>query len=332
MDKSPSRVRRLMLAAAAAASLMSAWAPPALAQTFPDRPVKIVVPTSAGGQTDNYARALAQELGKAWNQPVIVDNKPGANTIVGATYVAQAPADGYTILLANDPTLSSNQYLYTKLSYDPVKDFVPVVNMVESVQVLVVESSHPAQSLQQLLDMAKAKPDALNYGSWGEGSIAHMDMEKLKMLTGLKMTHVPFRGASEVITAVMGKQVDALLSGVTLAMPGLKSGRLRALALAGPIRSPLLPNVPTFAEAGLKDFESRAWFGLAAPAATPRAVVDKIAADTLKIIRRPDFADKHVQGVGYMVIGQGPDEFDQFLRKDRAGYAKRIAAMKLKLQ
>ncbi len=324
MQKIKSRI-----AAIAAIAFMAATA---TAQTFPNKPVKLVVPTTAGGQTDNFARALGLELGKIWSQPVIIENRPGANTIVGASYVAQSPADGYTILLANDPTLSSNQYLYAKLPYDPVKDFAPVINMVESVQVLVAESSFPAQTLGQFIDMAKAKPGFYNYGSWGEGSATHLDTEKFSQVAGIKLVHVPYKGAADTMVALMGKQIDVAFAGVSLSLPAVRSGKLKVLAYGGTKRSPQHPNVPTFAESGVPGFESKAWFGLVVPAATPRAVIEKIAQDTSAILKKPEFADRQITSVGYWLIDQGPDQFEAFLKKDRTSYASRIGALNLKLQ
>jgi tripartite-type tricarboxylate transporter receptor subunit TctC len=304
----------------------------ASAQSFPSKPVKIVVATTAGGQTDVYTRALATELSKVWGQPVIIENKPGASTIIGSIYVAQSPADGYTILVANDPTLSSNQYLHSKLGYDPVKDFAPVINMVETIQIMVAEPSFPAQTLSQLVAMAKAKPGVINYGTFGNGSKTHLDTEAFAQVAGIKLAHIPYKGVSDVMVALLGKQIDIALSGISAAQPHIRSGKLKALAIAGPTRSPLLPSVPTFAEAGVPGFESRSWFGLVVPTGTPRAVIDKIAQDTSTIINRPDFLEKHIIGNGYSLLNQGPDQYEAFLKKDRAEYAARIKNINLKPQ
>jgi len=302
----------------------------AQSQSFPARPVKLIVATTAGGLTDTITRAIAAELTKAWGQPALVENRPGASTIVAAAYTAKAPADGYTILMANDPTLSSNQYLYSKLPYDPVKDFAPVINVYEAITLLAVKADYPAKTLQQFISMAKAKPGAINYASFGPGSKTHLDTEALAQQTGVKLTHIPYRGIAEVLTALVGGQIEVAFSGIPPIIPYIRGGQLRALAIAGPTRFAGLPEVPTFAEAGV-NFESRSWFGLVVPAATPRPVIDKIAADVSKIIVRPDFTEKYITSVGLSVLNQGPEQFAKFLESDRADYAKRVKLVNVKL-
>jgi tripartite-type tricarboxylate transporter receptor subunit TctC len=305
----------------AAACLL--WAQPGLAQQFPTRPVTFVVPVAAGGQTDVFIRRLAEELKKVWGQPVLVENKPGAATIIGAVYVARSAPDGYTILVANDPTLSSNQFMHRKLNYDPDKDFDLVLNMIDSTTILVADSSFPAKTIPQLIALAKQKPGAINYASFGAGGKTHIDTEAFALRTGTKFTHVPYRGAGPVMIALLGKQIDFALSGILSALGPLRDGRLIALGIAGEKRSPVLPNVPTFAEQGVP-FHSSAWYGLIVPAGTPRAVIDKIAHDTSAILTRPDFVEKNVYGSGFGLLNQGPEEFKEFIKKDRAEYAKRI--------
>ncbi len=302
----------------------------AQSQSFPARPVKLIVATTAGGLTDTITRAIAAELTRAWGQPALVENRPGASTIVAAAYTAKAPADGYTILMANDPTLSSNQYLYSKLPYDPVKDFAPVINVYEAITLLAVKADYPAKTLQQFISMAKAKPGAINYASFGPGSKTHLDTEALAQQTGVKLTHIPYRGIAEVLTALVGGQIEVAFSGIPPIIPYIRGGQLRALAIAGPTRFAGLPEVPTFAEAGV-NFESRSWFGLVVPAATPRPVIDKIAADVSKIIVRPDFTEKYITSVGLSVLNQGPEQFAKFLESDRADYAKRVKLVNVKL-
>ncbi len=310
---------------------LAATAGIAQSQTFPAKPVKLIVGTTAGGLTDTVTRALAAELTKVWGQPALVENRPGASTIVAAAYAAKAPADGHTIMMANDPTLSSNQYLYSKLPYDPLRDFAPVINVYEAISLLAVKPDYPAKSLQQLIAMAKAKPGAINYASFGPGSKTHLDTEAFAQLSGIKLTHIPYKGIAEVLTALIGGQIEVGFSGIPPIIPYIRGGQLRALAVAGPTRFAALPDVPTFAEAGVPNFESRSWFGLVVPAATPRPVIDKIAADVSKVISRPDFTEKYITGVGLGLLNQGPEQFAKFLESDRADYAQRVRLVNVKL-
>ncbi|MDB5849231.1 MAG: hypothetical protein JWP29_2983 [Rhodoferax sp.] len=314
------------------AALAAPWAQAqTAAPAWPTHPVKIIVPFTAGGLADALARGIAQELTREWPQPVLVENRPGANTIIAAEFTARAPADGYTLLMANDPTLSSNQYLYSKLPYDPVKDFVPVINVAETQQLLVAGPAFSGGSLADVIAAAKAKPGEVSYGTFGAGSKAHIDSEAFARQAGIKLLHVPYKGVADVVPALLGSQIQIAVTGVPPVLQLVNSGQLRALALAAPQRSPLMPNVPTFTEAGLADFNASAWFGLVAPAATPRAVVDKVAADVARIIAKPEFQKKYVTGVGLALLNQGPDAFAAFLQKDRAAYALHVKNINVKL-
>ena len=304
---------------------------PAHAQTWPARPVKIIVPFTAGGLADALARGIAQELTREWPQPVVVENKPGANTIIAAEYAAKSAPDGYTLLMANDPTLSSNQYLYSKLPYDPVKDFVPVINVAETQQILVAGPAFSGGSLADVIAAAKAKPGEVSYGTFGAGSKAHIDSEAFAQQAGVKLLHVPYKGVADVVPALLGSQIQIAVTGVPPVLQLLNSAQLRPIALAATKRSTLLPNVPTFSEAGLANFNASAWFGLVAPAGTPRAVVDKVAADVSRVIQRPEFQKKYVSGVGLELLNQGPDAYAAFLQKDRAAYAVHVKNINVKL-
>ena len=298
---------------------------------FPNKQVRIIVPFPAGGLADNLARGLAQDLAREWGQPVVVENRPGANTIIAAQATAKSPADGYTLMMANDPTLSSNQYLYSKLPYDPVRDLVPVINVAETLEVLVVGPAFKGRSLADLLAEAKASPGQLTYGTYGLGSKAHIDAEAFSKAAGIKLMHVPYKGVAEVVPALIGGQVQMSFTGVPPVVPVVKGGQLRAIAVAAPKRSALLPDVPTFTEIGLTGFHSSAWFGLVAPAGTPRAVIDKIAGDASRIIVKPDFQVRYITGVGLELLNQGPDQFAEFLQRDRATYANYIKDLGVKL-
>ena len=317
----------LTLCAAAFAAPLTHAQPAA----WPARPVKIIVPFTAGGLADMLARGIAQELTREWPQPVIVENRPGANTIIAAQVTAKSPPDGYILLMANDPTLSSNQYLYSKLPYDPVKDFVPVINVAETQEVLVVGPAFAGRTLADVIVAAKAKPGEVSYGTFGPGSKAHIDTEAFAQQAGIKLLHVPYKGVADVVPALLGGQIQVAVTGVPPVLQLLNSGKLRAVALAASKRSALMPNVPTFTEAGLKDFNASAWFGLVAPAGTPKAIVDKVATDVARIIARPEFQKKYVSGVGLELLSQGPDAFAAFLEKDRAAYAVHVKNINVKL-
>lgn len=315
----------------AATTLLSTAAHAQSSANYPSKAVKIIVPFPPGGLADNLARGLSQELSREWGQQVVVENRAGANTIIAAQATLAAGGDGYTLMLANDPTISSNQYLYTKLPYDPVKDFVPVINVAETLEVMVVGPAFKGNTLNDLIAAAKAKPEEVAYGTYGLGSKAHIDAEAFSKLAGIKTLHVPYKGVADVMPALLSGQVQFAITGVPPAIPLVRSGQLRAIAIASPKRSASLPEVPTFSEVGLQGFNASAWFGLIAPAATPRAVVEKIAADVSKVIVRPDFQQKYISGVGLELLNQGPAQFADFLRKDRAAYAAHIKELNVKL-
>jgi tripartite-type tricarboxylate transporter receptor subunit TctC len=304
---------------------------PTRAQSFPEKPVRIVVPYTPGGLTDALARGLASELSKSWPQPVVVENRPGANTIIAAEFVARAAADGYTLLLASDPTSSSNQYLYNKLSYDPVRDFVPVINIAATREVLSFSENFRARSVSELIALAKAKPGQITYGTYGPGSKAHLDAEDFSRLVGIKMNHIPYKGVADVSIALASGQIDLAFTGMPPAITMTKGGKVRAIAIASAQRSRQLPEVPTMAEAGVPNFESSAWFGLVSPTGTPKAVIEKIFGDVSKILARADFQEKFISGVGLELLNQGPERFAEFLVKDRAAYAQSVKNVNVKL-
>jgi tripartite-type tricarboxylate transporter receptor subunit TctC len=305
----------------------------ALAQAFliPGKPVRIIVPFPPGGPADALARPLAEGLQKLWpGTPVLVENKPGANSIIGTDYVAKQPGDGHTLLLANDPSLSSNQYLYSRLPYDPVKDLAPVAGVATTTLILVTRADLPAKTLAELVTAGKKKAGEFTYGSIGPGSVTHLDAEAFATAAGAKFTHVPYKGTGEVIPALMSGQVDIAMTAIGAAVPHIKSGKMKALAVASAKRSPLLPDVPTFAEAGIP-FEARSWFMVAAPSSTPRPVIDRIAADVRRVVDTPEYREKFVLGLGLESFTLGPDQLAEFLVADRAKYAQRVKNANVKL-
>ena len=269
--------RREVLLAAAAGSL-GVSGRSAFAQSYPSRPPRLVVPFTPGGSSDVLGRAIALELGKAWNQPVVVDNVPGAGGSLGAEKVARSPADGYTLLMGHTGTLAVNPALYPKLAYKPLTSFTPVAWVARVPNVLVVHDAVPAKNLAELLALAKAKPGQLAYGSGGNGSAAHVTMEYLKLQTGTSFLHVPYRGTAPSVTDLLAGQVQVLFTGAPALLPHIQAGKIRALAVSSPKRIALLPDVPTVAESGLagKDFEADQWYGVVAPAGTPADIVSAL--------------------------------------------------------
>jgi tripartite-type tricarboxylate transporter receptor subunit TctC len=303
----------------------------AVAQQFPSKPVRIVVSYPPGGPVDVLARPLAEGLQKLWGgNPVIVENKPGANAIIGTDYAAKQPGDGHTLLLANDPSLSSNQYLFSKLPYDPVKDLVPVATIATTTLILLVPASLPANTLPELIALAKKNPGKLTYGSIGPGSVTHLDAEAFASAAGIKLTHVPYKGTGEVVPALLAGQIDMALSAIGPSLPHIRSGKMKALAIAQPQRSALVPDVPTFAEGGVP-FEAKSWFAIAVPAGTPRPVIERIAADVRRVVGEPQYREKYITAQGMDVFALGPDEFAAFLAKDREKYAQRVKNANVRL-
>ena len=301
----------------------------ALAQNFPSKPVHIVVPFTAGGVTDIMARAIAQDVSKVWGQAVIVDNRPGAGIRIGAEYVAKSAPDGHTLLLS-DASMSFAPYLYAKLAYDPVRDFAPLLCLAQSITVLVAGPGTPARTLAEFIALAKARPGQMTYGTFGVGSTTHMMTSEFTALAGIELNHIPFKGIADVMPAVISGQIDAALSAMPPAVPLIRSGRVKGLAFAGPTRPKVLPDLPTFHESGVP-FESLGWFGLLAQGGTPRPVLLKAAADIGRIVGTLEFNDKYIEGAGFDPLTLGPDEFTEFLKKDRAVWAARVSRVNVKL-
>src|SRR5919106_3146210 len=264
------------------------------AHAWPTKPVRIVVAYPPGGGIDVLARQLADKLGPGWGQPVVVENKPGANTIVAADAVAKSPPDGYTVLMTTDATFSINPHLYGKLPFDTQRDFIPVTMLVLLHQLLVAHPSLPANTLQELISLAKTKPGSINYASYGSGSQPHLAGEMLKNKAGIDLVHVPYKGISLAVPAVIAGEVQLTFAGIATSSGPLKAGRIKALAIGGARRSPLLPEVPTFAELGYPEVETHAWFGLFVPAGSPGPAVGRIYQDVKKLLNEPDFHQKQL--------------------------------------
>ncbi len=283
--------------ALAAISVSVFAATPALAQTFPDRPLKIVVPQPPGGGFDLVGRVSAEKLGAAIGQPVIVENKPGAGTLVGTDSVAKAAPDGYTLLVGALPNIVLNVGLYPKLPYDPIKDFTPVGMVVSFGYALTTRQDLEHKDIKALLSFAKANPDKLTYASGGRGTGQHIALAVAANLAGTKMTHVPYRGAQAAYQDILGGRIDLFFDNVSTALPLIDDNRVNVLAVSTPKRHPRLPNVPTLREVGL-DFEMETWFGIFAPAATPKPVLDKLRAAMATAAEKPDFASVFTKSGG----------------------------------
>jgi tripartite-type tricarboxylate transporter receptor subunit TctC len=302
----------------------------ALAQAeFPNRAIKYVVPFPAGGLTDVMARLMAQKLGEALKQPVVVENKAGANANLGADFVAKSPADGYT-WLAVTLAHAVNASLFSHLPYSLEKNLLPVVHLASSPLVLVVNASHPAKNLKEFLERARA-PSAqpLSAGSSGNGTPPHLGLELLAGAAKLTVTHVPYKGGAPSMNDLMGGQLDFVVSNLPECAPFIKAGKLRALAVTSLQRHPLLPDVPTFAELGLPDMELENWTGLMVPAGTPKAIVDKVAIEALRAVKSPEVVER-VGLQGFTVTGLGPAEFSAIVQKDMARWREVIKARNIK--
>jgi len=301
------------------------------AQTYPSKPIRIVVPYTAGGPADLLVRGLGQKLNEVWGQQVVVENKPGANEIIAAQDIAKSPADGYNYLLASDAVFSLNQYLYSKLPYDPAKDFAPVGRVVTANLMLVVRPGLPAASVKELVDYAKKNPGKLNYGSVGAGGVNHLAFAWFNTLNGLEMQHVPYKGLVQGLQDVMTDRLDAMFAVIGGAAPLLKAGKMKGLAVSGQSRNALIPDVPTFTEAGLANFDASFYFALAAPAGTPRGLLEKFAAESGKIVTSPEFKEKYLANLGFEAVRDTPQDFAAFLVKDRELAAKKVKASGAKL-
>ncbi|HEY6753969.1 MAG TPA: tripartite tricarboxylate transporter substrate binding protein [Pseudolabrys sp.] len=302
---------RYLAALAVLASLATIAASPAKTDEYPSRPVKVIVPFGAGGPTDVYARAIAEELRKSLHQPFVMENRPGAGTTIGTDTVAKSAPDGYTLLMVSG-TQTVNETLYAHRPYQLMRDLVPIAPLIDTDLVLVVHPSVPAKNLSELLALARAKPGTINYGSSGPGSNYHMAGELLKNLTGVDIVHVPYKGSTGARNDILSGQVQMLFDSVPTMAPMIKAGLVRAIGTSGKTRSSTLPDVPTIAEAGVPGFNATLWVGFMAPAATPKPIVDKLHSEITKILTRPDIKDAW-EKTGASPIVMTQPEFKQFM-------------------
>ena len=305
-----------------AATLLALASAGSLAQNYPAKAVRVVVPFLAGGSTDIVGRTVAQKLSEMWGQPVFVDNRPGGGTTIGTDAVAKAAPDGYTLLVTPAP-FTINPSLLAKIPYDSLNDFAPITLINTTPLVMVVHPGVPAKTVKEFIALAKSKPGQLNFGSSGTGGSNHLAGELFDAMAGVKMVHIPYKGNAGALTDIVGGHLDVVYNGVTSALALIKGGKLRVLAVTSLQRTAALPDVPTLNESGLKGFEAVAWNGLTAPAKTPREVILKINADVLKIVNSPELKER-LKAEGSDPVGSSPEQFAAFLRSEVAKWAKVI--------
>ena len=319
-----------VLAAVAIAAITIA---PATAQTaaWPSKQVRIVVPFPAGGTTDVVARLLAQRLQEAWGQTIIVENKTGAGGNIGATEVAKAANDGYTLLMASGSIVTVNPHIYAKMPFDAAKDFVPITNVAQGPMVIVVGPNVAAKNITELIALAKAKPGVLNFGSAGIGSQVHMAGENFLYTAGIDLKHVPYKGESLALTDVAGGSVEMLPGNLAAMLPFIKAGKVRALGVTSAERSPAAPDIPTVGESGLPGFVNVGWFGLLAPAGTPKDIIDKVQRDSATTLATDD-TKQRLLAVGMTPVANNPAQFADAIRAESATWAKVVRERKIQPQ
>ena len=299
-------------------------------QNFPSKPIRFIVPFPPGGSTDPLARLAGQRMAESWGQQVLIDNRPGGSTIIGTEAVAKAAPDGYTILLAGIPLVTGTS-LYPNIPYDAIRDFAPVTTIARSEYVLVLHPSVPANNLQEFIALAKSKPDQLDYGSSGTGGSLHLAGELFNVVAGVKMLHIPYKGSGPLVTDLIGGQVRLSFQTPIATIGHIRSGKLRPIAVTGKTRLAALPQVPTFSEAGLSGFDVDIWFGIVAPAGTPRAIIDRMANEVGKGLASPETREKLAsQGMDPFI--STPEQTAALIRNDIAKYAKIIKTANIKVE
>lgn len=318
---SPITRQRLFVSAAMTALLLGTI-DSTMAQTYPARPVRFIVPYVPGGGVDFVGRAVAQKLTETWGHSVIVDNRPGGGTNIGSELVARSAPDGHTLLVGGVPN-AVNMTLYKKPPYDVVRDFAPVTQISTAPNVLVIHPSVPAKSVKELIALAKSRRGQLTYASAGIGSSNHLSGELFRTMAGIEIVHVPYKGGGAAVTDLLAGQVSMYFGTTPSSVPFVRAGRLRALAVTSAKRSPAVPDIPTVAEAGLPGFEQSAWHGLFAPSGTPPAIIEKLHAEVVRVLRLPETV-QHFTVQGVVVIAGSPDELAAFTKQEVAKYARLV--------
>jgi tripartite-type tricarboxylate transporter receptor subunit TctC len=301
------------------------------AQGYPSKPIRLLVPFSAGGTTDVLARLVGQKLSEAYGQQVVIDNRPGANGNIGTEMAVKAPADGYTIVMAFDGTIAINPSIYPKMSYSPQKDLAAIVSVAQVPLLMVVHPDVPAKSLAEFVAYAKANPGRINYSSAGPGSTGHLTGELLKGRAGINMIHIAYKGGGQAVQDLLGGQIQMLLTGLATAEGHLKSNKIRALAFTSGKRMPGAPDVPTFAESGYPGLEVLSWYGIMAPTGTPQDIVRKLNADINRILQAPDVRER-LATLGTEPTGGTPDQFAETIRADTARWAKVVSDAGIRIE
>jgi tripartite-type tricarboxylate transporter receptor subunit TctC len=312
----PTNIARLACAALAAAAAGAVFAQAG----YPSKPVRMVVPSSAGGGTDIVARIMAPELSKRLGQQVVIDNRPGAGTMIGIEVAAKSPPDGYTLLMGLS-TLAINSALYKKVPYDPRHDFAPITQAVSSASIIVVHPSVPVHSVKALIAFARARQGQLNYASAGTGTYPHMTMELFLSMANLKMVHIPYKGTGPAMIDMVAGQVATMAATILTGMPQIRAGRLRPLGITSAARSPIVPDIPTVAEAGLPGFESVQWYGMLAPARTPKDIVTRLHAEATRVLQQPEIKARFAAD-GADLVGSTPEEFTRYIESELTKWAK----------
>lgn len=321
--------RRRLLAAAALAALPFA-APPAFAQAWPSQPIRIIVGFAPGGFTDVLGRLIGQKLSDRLGQPVVVENKPGAAGTIGADMVAKAKPDGYTLLLAHSNSNSVAPALYPKLPYDVNRDFTPIIPVANTPLLLTVHPSVAARDVKEFIALARSKPGGLHYASSGGGSAQHLAAERFQLATGTKMTHIPYKGSGQAIVDLLSGQVELNFESPPNVLTHARAGKLRLLAITSAKRSPLLPDVPTMAEAGVRNAEMLQWFAVMGPKGLPADITSRLNSEIAAILKQPDVAEK-IASQGGEIMGGTPAEFARFIASDSAAFAKLVREAKISL-
>lgn len=315
------RLKNLSVAGMSAAAMV--LGSPAAAQAYPSKPVRMIVPFTAGGPTDILARMMAQKMTESWGQSVLVDNRGGGGGLIGGEAAAKSPPDGYTIFMGNNGTLTIHPNLYKKLPYDAVKDFAPISLLASAPFILLAHPSLPAKSVKELIALARARPGQLNFGSAGTGVTTHLAGEMLKLMANIDIVHIPYKGAGPALTDLMGGQIELGFNNMLSALPHVRSGRLRALAVTSQTRSRVLPQLPTIAESGLPNYEAGAWYAVLAPARTPAAVLTRLHSEFVKVLQQPKVQERMASD-GAAIIGSTPQALARTIEADIARWEKVI--------
>ncbi|MGE0797238.1 MAG: Bug family tripartite tricarboxylate transporter substrate binding protein [Lautropia sp.] len=325
--KSSTAFAQLLLATFLASAALLAG-PAAAQQSYPDKPIRLIVPYPPGGTTDALARMISQKLSGSWGQPVAVENRPGGDTIIATDFLAKSAPDGYTLLLTLN-THVINPHTHKQLPYDPIKDFAPVATVAINEQVMAVSPAVPANNLQELIALAKSKPGTLNHGAGGTGGIVHLTLELFNNMAGVKIQHVPYKGAAQAMTDLISGQIQLSLAPPILVKQYISTGKLKAFAVSGERRVPSLPEVPTFAESGWPDFDVKVWYGFLAPAGTPKPVIEKLSAEFAKILALPE-TKTFLETQGFEPFFGNSEQFSELMKSDLAKYGKAVKSANIK--